>query len=223
MARKLSSSLAGNLQLYLRNLISLPASRNLLISCLIRNILCKLIRLKSLLTVHPPRFNIVSTLAPFPILVKQYCLWVKYFAYLNTTSTFFKSFAAYYVAISCSYVPLIIRGEWPSGPASSISLTELRHGCVRSETGWVTFQINDEIAHSPVLRKGCYTKGPMPGCGMYIRPKLAEKDTMSVKSLGILPVIYAADELQNTLPRKTMLFEGDANSAGERNDVSPNS
>ena len=34
-------------------------------------------------------------------------------------------------------------GEWPSGPVSSISLTEVKHGCVRSETGWVTFQIND--------------------------------------------------------------------------------
>ena len=36
------------------------------------------------------------------------------------------------------------RGEWPSGPASSISLTEVKHGCVRSETGWVTFQMNDQ-------------------------------------------------------------------------------
>ena len=37
-----------------------------------------------------------------------------------------------------------LRGEWPSGPASSISLTEVMHGCVRSETGWVTFQMNDQ-------------------------------------------------------------------------------
>ena len=45
--------------------------------------------------------------------------------------------------------------EWPSGPASSISLTEVKHGCVRSETGWATFQMNDqETAHSAVLRKG---------------------------------------------------------------------
>ena len=36
------------------------------------------------------------------------------------------------------------RGEWPSGPASSISLTEVKHGCVRSETGWATFQMNDQ-------------------------------------------------------------------------------
>ena len=35
-------------------------------------------------------------------------------------------------------------GEWPSGPASSISLTEVKHGCVRSETGWATFQMNDQ-------------------------------------------------------------------------------
>ena len=37
-----------------------------------------------------------------------------------------------------------IRGEWPSGPASSISLAEVKHGCVRSETGRVTFQMNDQ-------------------------------------------------------------------------------
>ena len=44
---------------------------------------------------------------------------------------------------------------------------------------------------------------------------------MSAKSLGILPVIYAVDELQNPHPRKTMLFEGDTNSTGGRNDVFP--
>ena len=66
--------------------------------------------------------------------------------------------------------------EWPSGPASSISFTEVKHGCVRSETGWVTFQMNDQkTAHSAVLRKGRLTRGPMPGCGMHSRPKLAEK------------------------------------------------
>ena len=37
----------------------------------------------------------------------------------------------------------IFRGEGPSGPASSISFTEVKHGCVRSETGWATFQMND--------------------------------------------------------------------------------
>ena len=36
------------------------------------------------------------------------------------------------------------RGEWPSGPASSISLTEVKHSSVRSETGWATFQMNDQ-------------------------------------------------------------------------------
>ena len=33
--------------------------------------------------------------------------------------------------------------------------------------------------------------------------------TMSANSLGTFPVIYAVDEQQNPLPRKTMLFEGD--------------
>ena len=33
---------------------------------------------------------------------------------------------------------------WPSHPASSISFTEVKHGCVRSETGWATFQLNDQ-------------------------------------------------------------------------------
>ena len=48
-----------------------------------------------------------------------------------------------------------LRGEWPSGPASSISFTEVKHGCVRSETGWATFRMNDQnTAHSAVLRKG---------------------------------------------------------------------
>ena len=49
----------------------------------------------------------------------------------------------------------LLRGEWPSGPASSISFTEVKHGCVRSETGWATVQMNDQkTAHSAVLRKG---------------------------------------------------------------------
>ena len=30
-----------------------------------------------------------------------------------------------------------------SGQAA-ISLTEVKHGCVRSETGWATFQMNDQ-------------------------------------------------------------------------------
>ena len=44
-----------------------------------------------------------------------------------------------------------LRGEWPSGPASSISFAEVKHGCVRSETGWVTFRMNDQTAHSGTL------------------------------------------------------------------------
>ena len=35
-------------------------------------------------------------------------------------------------------------GEWPGGLTSSISFTEVKHGCVRSETGWATFQMNDQ-------------------------------------------------------------------------------
>ena len=35
--------------------------------------------------------------------------------------------------------------------------------------------MNDQTAHSAVLRKGRYTWGPMPGWGMHSRPKLAEK------------------------------------------------
>ena len=46
---------------------------------------------------------------------------------------------------------------------------------------------------------------------------------MSAKSLGTLPVIYAVDEQQNPLPRKTMLCGGDTNSTGGRNDVFPSS
>ena len=39
---------------------------------------------------------------------------------------------------------MIEQGEWPSGPASCISFTEVKHGCVRSETGWATFQMKDQ-------------------------------------------------------------------------------
>ena len=47
--------------------------------------------------------------------------------------------------------------------------------------------------------------------------------TMSAKSLGTLPVIYAVDEQQNPLPRKTMLCGGDTNSTGGGNYVFPSS
>ena len=36
------------------------------------------------------------------------------------------------------------RGEWPSSPVSSISLTEVKHGCVRPDTEWATFQMKDQ-------------------------------------------------------------------------------
>ena len=41
-------------------------------------------------------------------------------------------------------LPINLRDEWPSGPASSISLTEVKHGCVQSEIGWAAFQMNDQ-------------------------------------------------------------------------------
>ena len=46
---------------------------------------------------------------------------------------------------------------------------------------------------------------------------------MSAKSLGTLPVIYAVEEQQNPLPRKTMLCGGDTNTTGGENDVVPRS
>ena len=36
------------------------------------------------------------------------------------------------------------RDEWPSGSANFINFTEVKHGCVRSETGWGTFRMNDQ-------------------------------------------------------------------------------
>ena len=42
---------------------------------------------------------------------------------------------------------------------------------------------------------------------------------MSAKSLGTLAMIYATDELQNPLPLKTKLCEGDMNSPVGRSDV----
>ena len=43
---------------------------------------------------------------------------------------------------------------------------------------------------------------------------------MPAKSLATLPVIYAVGEIQNALPRTTMLFEGDRNSTGGRDMMS---
>ena len=43
--------------------------------------------------------------------------------------------------------------------------------------------------------------------------------TMSAKSLGTLAMIYATDKLQNPLPLKTMLCEGDMNNPVRRSDA----
>ena len=42
---------------------------------------------------------------------------------------------------------------------------------------------------------------------------------MSAKSLRTLVMIYATDELQNPLPLKIMLFEGDMNNPVRRSDA----
>ena len=42
-----------------------------------------------------------------------------------------------------------MRGEWPSGPAKTISFIEVKHGCVQSETGWATFQMNNQKQLTP--------------------------------------------------------------------------
>ena len=44
---------------------------------------------------------------------------------------------------------------------------------------------------------------------------------MSAKSLGALPVVYAAGKLQNPLPRGATSYKSDTNSTGLRNNVSP--
>ena len=57
--------------------------------------------------------------------------FIKYFCfYLHSVITFFSSEIKW--------------SKRPSGPASSISLTEVKHGCVWSETGWASFQMNDQ-------------------------------------------------------------------------------
>ena len=43
--------------------------------------------------------------------------------------------------------------------------------------------------------------------------------SISEESLEILPVIHSIDELQNPLPRETMLLEGHMNSTGGRSDA----
>ena len=42
---------------------------------------------------------------------------------------------------------------------------------------------------------------------------------MPAKSLGTLAMIYAIGELQNPLPRKTMLWKGDMNNPDGRSDA----
>ena len=49
--------------------------------------------------------------------------------------------------------------------------------------------------------------------------KTFSRTTMSAKNLGVLPIIYATDELQNPLPLKTMLCEGDMNNPVCRSDA----
>ena len=46
-----------------------------------------------------------------------------------------------------------------------------------------------------------------------------EHGTMPAKSLGALAMIYAIGELQNPLPRKTMLCKGDMNNSASRSDA----
>ena len=49
----------------------------------------------------------------------------------------------------------------------------------------------------------------------------AAKGTMPAKNLETLPMIYAIDELQNPLPRKTMLFEENMTTVFGRSDALP--
>ena len=48
---------------------------------------------------------------------------------------------------------------------------------------------------------------------------VSRASTMSAKSLGTLAMIYATDELQNPLPRKTMLCEEEINNPVRRSDA----
>ena len=49
--------------------------------------------------------------------------------------------------------------------------------------------------------------------------EILQRLTMSAKSLGTLAMIYAIDEVQNPLPLKTMLCEGDMNSPVRRSNA----
>ena len=60
---------------------------------------------------------------------------------------------------------------------ASISLTEVIHGCVRSEAGWATIHIDDQNNSLSLPSERDATLGSMLGCGMHGRPKpnFAEK------------------------------------------------
>ena len=49
--------------------------------------------------------------------------------------------------------------------------------------------------------------------------RLQNRYTMPAKSLGTLAMIYAIVELQNPLPRKTMLWKGDMNVSASTSDT----
>ena len=49
--------------------------------------------------------------------------------------------------------------------------------------------------------------------------KILNQHTMPAKSLGTLAMIYAIVELQNPLPRKTMLWKGDMNVSASTSDT----
>ena len=54
---------------------------------------------------------------------------------------------------------------------------------------------------------------------MYLFIYLNPASTMPAKSLGTLATIYAIVELQNPLPRKTMLWNGDMNISASTSDT----
>ena len=73
---------------------------------------------------------------------------------------FFDTFLVLYAIYKHLIILLAFkRAEWPSGPASSISLTYVKHGCVRSETGWATFQMNNQNSSLSRPSEGTLNKG----------------------------------------------------------------
>ena len=63
----------------------------------------------------------------------------------------------------------------PSGLANSITLTEVKNGCVWSETGWAAFQMNNQNSSLRHLSKGTLCQGSHAWMQHDSRPKLAEK------------------------------------------------